>query len=525
MLRNPAALKNRDFDVLICGGGIYGAWTAYDAALRGLDVAVVDQGDWASATSSASSKLIHGGLRYLETLDIRLVRKALQEREMLLKAAPHCIRPLRFAIPLFEGGRVGRLRFAIGLWLYDLLAGKNGRISPHRSFSRKAFYKNFPFIRKTGLLGGFDYGDAQTDDARLVLELIDGASSAGAVCLNYCQVRSYGEKNGQVCSAEILDRISNETMTVRARRIVSATGQWAAGGGLEKWCRLSKGVHLVMPGILNEEAVLLTAKSDGRVFFLIPWYGLTLLGTTDTEYGGDIERIEVEDSDVDYLLSEANGALGGVKWGPQDVIGKFAGLRVLKPVEDTAVSNISRDWQLKILDNGVLHSIGGKITSARKDASYIVDRLCRSLGSDVSCQTRDRRLPWAPATGYADWEADALSKAEVLGIDRQSAAWLLRRHGVNVAMIFREIGGDRSLAQRVKPNVPLVYGDLMFCARREMVVDLEDLLRRRTPLLIACRWRRPELRALAEKVAAVLGWDDRTLQKQLLQLERRWRIP
>ena len=169
MQRNPAALKEREFDVLICGGGVYGAWTAYDSALRGLNVAIVEQGDWASATSSASSKLIHGGLRYLETLDIGLVRKALLERQMLLKVAPHRIWPLRFAIPVFKNSRLGRFRLNMGLKLYDLLGGNSDEIQPHRSFNRAAFAKRFPFLNIGNLVGGFDYGDAQTDDARLVL--------------------------------------------------------------------------------------------------------------------------------------------------------------------------------------------------------------------------------------------------------------------------------------------------------------------------------------------------------------------
>ncbi|MGZ5620360.1 MAG: FAD-dependent oxidoreductase, partial [Methylobacter sp.] len=187
MKRDFAQLADRHFDVLVCGGGIYGAWTAYDAVLRGLKVAIIDQGDWASGTSSASSKLIHGGLRYLETLDFKLVKKALHERELLKKIAPHRVWPLRFGIPVFKDSRLNSIRLKLGLMLYDFLAGTFSFGQAHRRFSRTAFAERFPCLNPALLTDGFTYADAQTDDARLVLELIDGALSAGAVCLNYCK--------------------------------------------------------------------------------------------------------------------------------------------------------------------------------------------------------------------------------------------------------------------------------------------------------------------------------------------------
>lgn len=267
MQREFSGLKDSHFDLLICGGGIYGAWTAYDAALRGLKVAIIDQGDWASATSSASSKLIHGGLRYLETLDFRLVKKALAEREMLLRIAPHRVWPLRFGVPVYKDSRIGRLRLKLGLVLYDLLGSNRRSDQGHRYFNRARFTHKFPCLNSLNLKGGFTYADAQTDDARLVLEIIDGAVSAGAVCLNYCQVNRYLEQNAQICGAEVVDLISNETVDVSARQIVNTTGQRIIDYEETKTaCRLSKGVHLIMPEVLSNEALLLTAKSDGRVF-------------------------------------------------------------------------------------------------------------------------------------------------------------------------------------------------------------------------------------------------------------------
>jgi glycerol-3-phosphate dehydrogenase len=508
--RDFAQLADRHFDVLVCGGGIYGAWTAYDAALRGLQVAIVDQGDWASGTSSASSKLIHGGLRYLETLDFKLVKKALRERELLKKIAPHRVWPLRFGIPVFKDSRLSGIRLKLGLMLYDFLAGTFNSEQAHRHFNRTAFAKRFPCLNSTLLTDGFTYADAQTDDARLVLELIDGASSAGAVCLNYCKATGFIEDKGRVCGAKIQDNVGGKTAIVHARQIVNATGQWTADSG----CRLTKGVHLILPNVLGNEALLLTAKSDGRVFFMIPWYGLTLLGTTDTDYTGDVDRVRVEPEDVSYLLAEANRVLN-VNWTEADIIGRYAGLRVLKPSSEAAPSDVSRDWELKVADNGLLTSIGGKITSARQDAAQIVNTLCKNLGVDAPCRTGSKFFPWLPDQDYRQWSNEALIKAGELGIDNESAQWLIRRHAKRVSAVFQLIEQNPALAKRITPTVPFITADLVFCAGNEMVVHLEDLLRRRVPLLILAKMTLAELRHIAEIVAATLSWDEATLNSEV----------
>lgn len=510
MKRDFAQLADQHFDVLVCGGGIYGAWTAYDAALRGLKVAIVDQGDWASATSSASSKLIHGGLRYLESLDFKLVKKALREREMLKKAAPHRVWPLRFGVPVFKDRRLNSIRLKVGLMLYDFLAGTLGSGQAHRHFGPAAFAERFPCLNPALLTDGYTYADAQTDDARLVLELIDGALSAGAVCLNYCKVTDLIEDKGRVCGAKVLNRVDGKTATVYARQIVNAIGQWTTESG----CRLTKGVHLILPKALDNEALLLTAKADGRVFFMIPWYGLTLLGTTDTDYTGDVDQVCVEADEVDYLLTEANRVLD-VNLTEADIIGRYAGLRVLKQSSKTTPSAVSRDWELKIADNGLLTSIGGKITSAREDAAQIVNTLCENLGVNEPCRTNGRPFPWLPDQDYRLWSDAALTKAVALGIDNESARWLIRRHAIRVSMIFKFIERDAALAKRITPTLPFIVADLVFCAANEMVVHLEDLLRRRIPLLILAKMTQAELHYLAEITATALGWDQATLNSEL----------
>jgi glycerol-3-phosphate dehydrogenase len=280
-------------------------------------------------------------------------------------------------------------------------------------------------------------------------------------------------------------------------------------------------VHLVLPGLLGDEALLLTARLDRRIFFMMPWYGQTLLGTTDTDYSGDVNQVQVGEEDVDYLLNEANQVLDGVHWTKKDIIGQFAGLRVLKLVNG-AVSNVSRDWELKILETGLLISIGGKLTSARKDAAAIVDTICKNLGIIAPCKTRSRKFPWAPEKNHVEWSASAMIEAEKLGIDQESTLWLLRRHGKRVSGVFRLIEKNRDLANRIVASSPFVLGDLVFCVEYEMVVTLEDLLRRRLPLLITSRLNRDELTHLAGITAEILEWDEVVLEKEIQSCAKKW---
>jgi len=506
MRRDFSLLCDREFDLLVCGGGIYGAWTAYDAALRGLKVAVVEQGDWASATSSASSKLIHGGLRYLETYDFRLVRKALAERQMLLEAAPHRVWPLRFGVPVYDDSRIGTLRLKAGLALYDFLAGNSGAAMSHHHYSRENFSGRFPFLNTKGLKGGFTYADAQTDDARLVLEIIDGAISHGAVCVNYCRMESLIEKKGQAVGAIVQDRLGNTEQKVSARQIVNTTGYWMVEESGTR-CRLTKGVHLVLPACGVNEALLLTAKSDGRVFFIIPWYGRTLIGTTDTDYTGDLNNVTVETEDIAYLLAEANHYLN-TGWNANDVIGSYAGLRALKYSDAASPSAASRDWELEIAKNGVHYSVGGKLTSAREDSAVIVNSVCKRLGINVPCPTNGKPFPWKPVTALE-------AQAQQLGIDKECASWLIRRHGKRAEEILHSIADDPKLAYRIVPDLPFTYADLLFCAREEMVVHLDDLLRRRIPLLILSRLDDSTLRRIVCRVAPVMGWDAATSEREI----------
>ena len=528
MNRNPERLDSQAFDLLVCGGGIYGAWTAYDAALRGLSVALIDQRDWGGATSSASSKLVHGGLRYLEQFEFKLVRKTLTEREMLMKVAPHRVWPLRFGVPVYADSRIGLLRLKLGLMTYDFLAAGQQAVMKHRYFNREHFAERFPFLNDSTLEGGFTYADAQTDDARLVLELVQGAMDAGAVCVNYCKLSGLLESGQRAAGAMLRDELTGRTLEVHARQLVYATGRWVAEDSQRPDdCLLTRGIHLIMPQLGLEEALLLTARADGRVFFMIPWYGLTLLGTTDTPYKGPLDRIEVDEAEVDYLLNAVNDYLR-TRWSRSDIIGRFAGVRVLKQ-ETTADSNafpssVSRDWVLKTASNGVHYSIGGKLTSARQDAAQIVDRVCAELNVHTPCATQGRLFPWSPhdskepaasLNDFSQWSEAMQSRAVQLGVDAESALWLIRRHGCKAPDILQNIEHKPDLAARIIPSLPLIQADLMHCAASEMVVHLDDLLRRRLPLLILTKLTEADLRRIGEEVSGVMHWDALRVQEEI----------
>lgn len=519
MKRDFEDLGRGPFDLLVIGGGIYGAWTAWDAALRGMSVALVDQGDWASATSARSSKLIHGGLRYLERLELGLVRKALRERKRLAANGPHRIRPLRFVLPVYRGGRVGRTRLRLGLWLYDRLAGGGQPVAGHRGHSRAALLGAYPWLAPEGLKGGFSYGDCATDDHRMALEIVAGAQAAGTATVNYARATRLLRDAERVAGAEIEDVETGRRLELRAACTVAAAGPWvgelAREGAPERAAgrlRLTKGVHLVLPALPSatgseDEAFLLTARSDGRVFFLIPWYGRTLLGTTDTDYRGDPGAVAVEEADVDYLLTAARRFFAGAAWTRDDVLGSFAGLRAMQGEEDKPPSAVSREWALREPAAGLLISVGGKYTSAREDAARVVDAVQRRLGRPVTeCATESAPFPWRPEGDFAHWLEEASARGREAGLDPEAAEAAAHRYGTRLPELLAILAEDRAQATRLHPALPFCRGEVAHAARHEMARTLADVLRRRIPLQILGLPQREVLDEAARTVGSILDW-------------------
>ncbi|MBC8414206.1 glycerol-3-phosphate dehydrogenase/oxidase [bacterium] len=527
MMRSPEGLDKGPFDLLIIGGGIYGAWTAYDAALRGLKVAIIDKGDWASGTSSASSKLIHGGLRYIEQLRFGLVKKSLNERRILAGIAPHRISPLRFAIPLYKGGPAGPLKMKIGLKLYDLLAGKTETFAPYKSFSNQEMLSLYPFLKKENLLAGLTYSDCMIDDARFTLEIIEGANRAGAVTLNYVRADNLLFSGERVCGASVTDLTNNETKDIHASLVINTAGPWLetfmrnASPGLT---RLVKGIHLIMPPLDTSDALFIMTKKDKRIFFMIPWYGKTLIGTTDTDFKGTPDSVRVTSEDINYLLTEARHVLQNQSWNVSSVLGCFAGLRTLKNKSGSPPSSISREWSIDKSQAGLLTSIGGKFTSARADAVQLVDLAMKALKLPKygNSPTKTLPLPWSPGDNYIKWNSDTLQAGVKAGLDPETSKYALTRYGTAAKKIHELISEDPGLAERLHPELPFSKAELVIGARDEMAVHLEDLLRRRLPVLILSVINRDILETAAAIAAPLLGWTPEFCENEINSLMEKW---
>ena len=514
MKRQVDSLAQGVFDLLVVGGGVYGAWTAYDAALRGLRVALVEQRDWASGTSSNSSKLIHGGLRYLEYRHFGLVRRALHERNRLRQLGPHRVRRIRFAIPLYHGGRLLRWKMRLGLTIYDLFARSSRPLRGHESLSAQRMAKRYEFLKTDGLHAGFTYGDCQTDDARFTLEIVYGALAAGAVAVNHAAVRRLEVENRTITGALVEDRLGGSTMTVRARMTALCTGAWNAGlledavpdAKLET--RLSKGVHLVMPALPTHDAFLLLTGERGRVVFMMPWNGRTLVGTTDTSYEGEPGAVRCDPMDEKYLLDTVNEVLRGVQWTSDDVLARLAGLRTF-PQADGETASLSREWSLAEPCDGVVASVGGKYTSARADAAELVARVCAALGCDAGpCPTRRREFPWRPEEPFRSWKRKTLSLGLRLGLDEETTHACQLRYGKRIDVLLRMIERMPKLAQRYVAEVPVCLGELVFSSQYEMVGNLHDLLRRRLPVTLITSLPRERVELAAEVAGKVLRWTE-----------------
>jgi glycerol-3-phosphate dehydrogenase len=521
MKRDVDTVANTGFDLLVVGGGVYGAWTAYIAALSGVKTALIDRGDWACGTSSASSKLIHGGLRYLEQFRLGLVRSSLDERRVLTGAAPHRVKPLRFVLPVYRGDRVGRYRMRAGLGLYDFVSGSGQPVARHRYLSPRKARRRFPGLGPYGLKGAFSYGDCVTDDARFTLELVDGAAGAGAAVANYVEAEKIVFESGAVAGVSAVDRTTGRRMDIRARVVVNAAGPWAAGAMGEDAApgsvRLVKGVHLVMPGLESEHALLFFSRSDRRVIFVIPWYGRTLLGTTDTAITGDPSAARVDAGDVDYLLGEVNRVLPGAGWDRSAIVGGFAGVRALSEVAGRESESLSREWSLESPRPGILASVGGKFTTARTDATRVVSRVLGELGLAAGrvADTRSLPFPWCP-TGRP------LDKT---GLDPDIESSLTARYGARAGKVVARIRSRRELGERIVAGLPFIMAEIVHAADTEGAVKLEDILRRRIPLLVLTPPDRRTLEEAARLAAGELGWDDGRIEEEVGEVIRKYSPP
>ena len=481
---NLTRMAEDRFDVLVIGGGITGAGIALDAAARGFSVALVEQEDFASGTSGRSSRLVHGGLRYLEQREFGLVRESLRERAIVSRLAPHLVRP----VPMYMLADDFRHRalYRLGLTGYDLLAaGRN--IGVHRSVSAEQVLAAIPGLSAPSR--GYRYFEGQTDDARLTIEVARTAHGFGAVLANHARVE--GLLGGhRVTGATVADELTGQRFEIRARATVNAAGVWAdrirglAAGGTERLLP-SKGVHLVFaPGAIRAKAALVigSAAGDGRYIFLIPWGDRAYAGTTDTPYSGDLDHPGVADSDRDYILAAVARYFPEVTG--RDVVASWAGLRPLLSQDgtraDARTSDLSRRHVVFEDPPGLFTITGGKLTTYRAMAEDLVDRVAGGLGASRGCQTRNIPLGLhgsAPAAVRL-----ATDQVARLGLAPQAGARLVRRYGDDWREAVRLIEHDRSLGEPAADGLPVLNVELVLARSREMAITDEDVLVRRVRL-------------------------------------------
>jgi glycerol-3-phosphate dehydrogenase len=539
------ALSGNDFDVVVVGGGITGAGVALDASTRGYSVALLERADYASGTSSRSSKLVHGGLRYLQNFDLGLVREALLERQLMVALAPHLVHPLPLVVPAFDGARPDRL-MGVGLNLYDVMSVDRDRLrsrrgrrarsergageaprrertgssetaeswSPerHRVISGEEVLSLLPALAAREPTSGYLFYDCQTDDVRLVLTVLGEAERFGAVCANRVDVTGLLEHDGHTQGVRALDVESGAQFEVRAANVVNATGVWAdelrpnelREAELPR-IRPSRGTHITLD---HDDLPLvggaIVPAGAGRTIFALPWLGRTLVGTTDNDYEGELTHIAPSAEDIDYLLSAVNEFFASAI-SPQQITGAFAGVRPLISTGDPKKSvDISRKAELYETSSGMITITGGKLTTWRRMAKLAVDRLVEREARDAPCRTHEIPLGQAVAV-------EELPRVE--GVPEESYAALAARYGYAAHEVLGLAAERGELAQPIVPGLPDLLAEAVLAARREQARGVGDVLLRRTRLGLLAAGDLDggdplgAVRLVADVMARELGWD------------------
>ena len=507
-------LASEHFDVLVVGGGITGAGVALDAASRGLSTALVERDDFASGTSSKSSKLIHGGLRYLQQKEIRLVYEALAERQIALRNAPHLVRVLPFLLPVVGKGGVvhPKLARALGwaLWLYDLTGGARvGKL--HKRVSKETALVHMPNLPPERLATSYVYYDAQTDDARLTLAIARTAALHGAAVANRAGVVELLGHDA-ICGARI--EAGGTRIDVRARHVVNAAGVWADDvraldeGTHPHSIRPAKGIHITVPWakVRNDIAAIIPVPKDRRSVFVVPWGDLTYIGTTDTDYDGPLDDPQCTPDDVEYLLGAIN-ASSTEKLTKADVMGTWAGLRpLLAAASSERTADLSRKHAVRVSDRGLVTITGGKLTTYRRMAKDTVDRIVKLDRRHARCRTKRLSL-----VGGAGFDAPPSGGGET-GVH----AHLARRYGTEATDVEAIVDGDPDLGRPLVPGLPYLRAEAVWAVRAEMATTLDDVLSRRTRARLLAR---DDSAAAADDVARLLAplldWSDEERSHQV----------
>ena len=528
-----AAFESDEFDLVVIGGGITGAGVALDAASRGWSVALVERDDFAGGTSSRSSKLVHGGLRYLQHFDLGLVREALLERSLLVNLAPHLVRPLPLLVPSFDGRRPDVL-MGLGLNMYDVMATERLRPtlrgrwaateewSPdrHRVIGADEVRELLPALASRDPSAAYLFYDCQTDDVRLVLTVLGEAERFGAVVANRCEVVELRDEGGRAAGVVCEDRLGGGRFEIRAANVVNATGVWADRIKPEEFyeeeelprIRPSRGTHITLSrGRVPIVAGAVVPAGEGRSIFALPWLGRTLVGTTDNDYDGGLEHIPPSSDDIAYLLDACNEFFGEALT-PADVTGAYAGARPLISAGETSKSvDISRKAELYETSSGLVTITGGKLTTWRRMAKMAVDRIVERDGREAPCRTHEIPLG-APV------EPEELP--DVAGVDAESRELLASRYGYAAHGVLELCQERPELARRIVPGLPDLLAEAPFSIRNEQAASVADVLLRRTRLGILdagplAAIDSQSAQAVARAMGDELGWDEARVAQEL----------
>lgn len=525
-------MQSKVFDVLVIGGGITGAGIALDAASRGMSIALVEMQDFAAGTSSRSTKLVHGGLRYLKQFEVKMVAEVGKERAIVYENGPHVTTPEWMLLPMHKGGTFGKFSTSIGLRVYDFLAGV--KKSERRSMlTAEQTLAKEPLIKKTGLKGGGYYVEYRTDDARLTIEVMKAASEKGAVVNNYSKVVQFLYEQGKAIGVIVEDQLTGEKYEVRARKIVNAAGPWVDRiremdqSKKGKILQLSKGVHLVIDqSRFPLKQAIYFDTPDGRMVFAIPRDGKAYVGTTDTFYSEDAVNPNMTIADRSYIINAINYMFPEVKISEKDIESSWAGVRPLIYEEGKSASEISRKDEIWESQSGLITIAGGKLTGYRKMAEMVVDRLAAKFSTEEGksfpeCRTKHMPISGGDVGGSAQFKsfvASQVSQGVAAGLSREDAEQLAERYGSNVPTVFQL--AKKHKADALRFGLPLsLFAQLIYAIEYEMAATPIDFFNRRTGFIlfdikVVKKWNKQVVAFMAEK----LGWNDQQKQKYTVEL-------
>ena len=523
-------LQSETFDLVIIGGGITGAGIALDAASRGLKVALVEKSDFASGTSSKSTKLIHGGLRYLKQLEVALVREVGRERAIVHQLAPHLVTAEKMLLPLVKGGTYGEWATSLGLWVYDILAGVEGE-DKRKMLDKKEALEQEPLLRKDILQGAGFYAEYRTDDARLTIENIKTAGKYGATCINYVKATDFIYNKDKVVGVKCEDQNTGDTFGIKSKFVVSAAGPWVdtlrkVDNSLEgKHLFLSKGVHIVIPHdrFPIHHSVYFDVP-DGRMIFAIPRHRVTYVGTTDTPYQGDLNQIPVDQVDVKYLLEGANSMFPELKLTIDDVESSWAGLRPLIHEEGKSASEMSRKDEIFESESGLISIAGGKLTGFRKMAEKVVDLVAekyhkqhkQKIKSNFTDKIPLHGGPFSSAEAVKDYIKKIESKITPFGLEPYYAKYLVANYGRHSEIILEQL---KTFNDPI--NIALARAEAWYCVQEELALTALDFFNRRTGRLYFNLPSIEKVRSFVLKdFKNYLQWDDKKLEEENAALDQ-----